>query len=51
MSPQTDSLGHATDWKASAAIRAAARRSHLSADMAGSAVDVLLGDVRTWHDR
>jgi hypothetical protein len=43
MSPQTDRRGHATDGKASAA-------SCLAADMALSAVLVLLGDARAWHD-
>jgi hypothetical protein len=51
MSPHQDVFGHATDWKASAAERASARRSSLPAIMGSTAVDMLLGDCRTWHDR
>jgi hypothetical protein len=41
MSPYWDLSGHATDWMVFAA----------GADMALSAVHLLLGDFRAWHDR
>jgi hypothetical protein len=51
MSPPRDSFAHATDWKASAATCAHARRSTLSATMRIPAVDSLLDGSRSWHDR
>lgn len=54
MSPyREDSFAHATDWKASAAECANARRSALSATitMDGTVVHMLLGNLCSWHDR
>jgi hypothetical protein len=51
MSPHRDLFAHATDWKASAATCANARRSTLSAIMHIPAIDMLLDNSRSWHDR
>jgi hypothetical protein len=51
MSLYGDFLAHATDWKASAAECANARRSTLSATMDTAGMDMLLGIARIWHDR
>jgi hypothetical protein len=51
MSPHRDRFAHATDWKASAATCANARRSTLSATMHLPAIDMLLHHSRSWHDR
>ena len=51
MSPHRDFFAHATDWKASAATCANARRSTLSATMHPPAMYSLLDDSRLWHDR
>jgi hypothetical protein len=51
MSPYRHGLAHATDWKASAAECANARRITLSATMDAADMDMLLGDSRIWHGR
>lgn len=50
MSPHGDLFAHATDWMASAAECANARRSTLSATMDIPTMPLLLGDIRVWHD-
>ncbi|KAF2029488.1 hypothetical protein EK21DRAFT_67516 [Setomelanomma holmii] len=51
MSRHVDFLGHATDWMASAAECANARRSHLPATMASAAGHMLVGDGRSQETR
>jgi hypothetical protein len=51
MSPHGHLFAHATDWMASAAECANARRIALSATMDTGAVHMLLGDSRMLHDR
>jgi hypothetical protein len=51
MSPYGHGLAHATDWKASAAECANARRNSLSATMDAADMGMLLGDSRIWHGR
>jgi hypothetical protein len=51
MSPYRHGLAYATDWKASAAECANARRNSLSATMDTAGVDMLHGDSRIWHGR
>lgn len=46
-----DFLGHATDWMASAAECANARRRALPAPMDSAAGHIVVGDSRAWHDR
>jgi hypothetical protein len=49
MSRHAHFFGHATDGTLCANARR--RRSPRPADMHPAAVDVLLGDLRSWHDR
>lgn len=53
MSSNRHTPGHATDWTDSRATRANAweNKNISPADMESSAVVMLLGDTRLWHDR